>query len=176
MSKRVAFVLLLLGTLIAVQGSGQQIAAEPGISPAKRQKIEKLVTMTGIVPVVMDLMKAQMGNVKKMLPWPPKAQDDFATEMLTAITPETFISLVTPVYDKYLSEEDLDGLIAFYQTPLGQKVLKSLPQVSTECRQAGEKWGIELGKRIGEKIARKVQAGDYGPWPPATPQQSKPQP
>ncbi len=177
MTNQVRSGLLLVAVLLTALTYAQQTppAADTSsdVSPAKRQKIQRLIELTHIIPIAIDNMKAQMENVKKMLPFPAKAQDDFVTELTSAVTPEAFVNLITPVYAKYLSEEDLDGLIAYYQTPFGQKMLKLLPQITTEARIAGEKWGGEVGREIGQKIARKVANGDYGPWPPATPQEPK---
>lgn len=176
MKRQLQVGVLLCGLLLARQVCGQE-GATAQISPARRAKIARLIELTGVVPIALENMKAQMANVKKLLPLPVKAQDDFATEIVAAVTPEKFTELVVPVYDRHLSEEDLDGLIAYYQSPLGQKMAKLLPQITTECREAGEKWGGELGKDIGMKIVRKVQAGEYGPWPPPNGQsQEKPKP
>jgi len=38
-------------------------------------------------------------------------------------------------------------LIEFYQTPLGQKAIATLPKVTTEMQEQGRKWGEELGKQ-----------------------------
>lgn len=56
------------------------------------------------------------------------------------------MDLIVPIYDKYLSDEEIKGLIQFYQTPLGQKTLKVLPTVMSESREAGRKWGEGLGR------------------------------
>ena len=50
------------------------------------------------------------------------------------------------VYDKYLTHDEIKGLIRFYETPLGQKTLSVLPQIVSEMQESGNKWGGELGK------------------------------
>jgi hypothetical protein len=56
------------------------------------------------------------------------------------------VDAAVPAYDKYLSDEDIKGLIRFYQTPLGQKTLSVLPQVTAEMQAQGEKLGQRLGR------------------------------
>ena len=159
--------------------------AEPAWKPAtqapplsKHDKIKQLIMMTGSPQMALDLMKQQMAVIKKSLPLPPKAQDDFADQFVAAVKLDEFVDLLIPVYSRHLSEEEVDGLLAFNRTPLGQKILKTLPVIMAECGDAGQKWGSELGLRIGRDIIERVKRGDYGPWdlnaqrPPA-PDQSK---
>jgi hypothetical protein len=42
---------------------------------------------------------------------------------------------MVPVYQKHLTRSDSDGLIAFYSSPLGPKVLRELPAVTSEAMQ-----------------------------------------
>ncbi len=40
-----------------------------------------------------------------------------------------------PIYDKYFTEEDLQALIEFYQTPTGRKTIEFMPQLFQESMQ-----------------------------------------
>jgi hypothetical protein len=62
------------------------------------------------------------------------------------------VDLVIPIYDKYLSDEDIRALTQFYATPLGKKVITILPKVLIECTQAGEKWGEQLGRQSMQEV------------------------
>jgi hypothetical protein len=53
---------------------------------------------------------------------------------------EVVVNLLVPIYDKHLTDEDVKGLILFYETPLGQKMITVLPQVMAESQEAGRKW------------------------------------
>jgi len=130
--------------------------------------------MTGSPQMALDLMKQQMAVAKKTLPLPPKAQDDFADQFIAAVKLDEFVELLIPVYSRHLSEQEVDGLLAFNRTPLGQKVLKTLPIIMAECQVAGEQWGSELGIRIGRDIVERVKRGDYGPWNPSAQKPSVP--
>ena len=41
-----------------------------------------------------------------------------------------------PVYQRHFSKSDIDGLIAFYSSPTGQKFLREMPAVTAESMQA----------------------------------------
>lgn len=62
------------------------------------------------------------------------------------------VDAAVPVYDKYLSAEDIKGMIQFYQTPLGQKTLSVLPQITAAMQSEGQK----LGERIGRETMLEV--------------------
>lgn len=69
--------------------------------------------------------------------------NDFVTEMLV------------PIYNKHLTHEDIKGLIAFYETPAGRKLLAVMPQMHQESRTAGEIWGREFARTVQERLAEK---------------------
>ena len=56
-------------------------------------------------------------------------------------------SSAVPIYDKHFSDDEIRGLIKFYETPLGQKAVSALPQVSNELREAGKTWGEQVGRQ-----------------------------
>lgn len=62
---------------------------------------------------------------------------------------------LVPLYQKYLTTEDLEELINFYHSPVGQKYAKAAPQLSIEANRAGMEWGQQLGKTL-EKEIRKL--------------------
>jgi hypothetical protein len=63
-----------------------------------------------------------------------------------------YYELVYPIYHKFFTLEELKGLLAFYRTPLGRKLLSAMPQLVKESMAAGQKWGQlvapELQKRV----------------------------
>jgi uncharacterized protein len=139
-------------------------AAQP--NAAKLAKIRELIELSDAAGMAAASMKAQAGSIKKLLPLPPRAQDDFERELLAAVDINELMSLLIPIYDQHLSEEDLDSMLTFYRSPAGKRFIKALPLIAAESRQVGEEWGQGLGRKVGEKIGEKLAHGDYGPWPP----------
>jgi uncharacterized protein len=139
-------------------------AAPP--NAAKVAKIRELINLMGTPQVAVDMMKSEIAKFKTVLPFPPRAQDDFEKEFLAALDIKELVDLVVPIYDRQLSEEDVDGLLAFYRSFVGQRVLKALPAITAESAKVGGEWGQSLGRKIGERIGAKVDLGYYGPWPP----------
>jgi len=63
---------------------------------------------------------------------------------------------VVPIYDKYLSNEVVKGLLDYYNSPLGQRMLKALPEVARESQAAG----FELGQKAARETLDELKA-DY---------------
>ncbi len=61
------------------------------------------------------------------------------------------IDLILPIYSKHFTLEELEQLIAFNRTPLGQKVIAEMPMVMKESMSAGQEWGRQLGERAYRK-------------------------
>lgn len=52
------------------------------------------------------------------------------------------------VYAKHFSMEDIQGLIKFYESPLGQRVLKTLPDAQQEAYSSGQQMDQQVAMQI----------------------------
>jgi len=123
------------------------------IEPAKEADIRKLLKVTGTAALLEQTMQTMEKNVKPMMTqalpageYREKLVDLFFDKFHAKLDLQKFLDLAVPIYDKYLSDEEIKGLIQFYQTPLGQKALKALPQLTEELGEAGRKMGETLGR------------------------------
>ena len=62
-----------------------------------------------------------------------------------------------PVYQKHLTRSDLDGLIAFYSSPLGQKILREMPSMTDEAMQVSYAHIQKNMEQMMKKIDARVQ-------------------
>lgn len=122
---------------------------------SKTEKIRQLMELTGAKNMGQELMKAGMeqlrANVIESQPNNPRATqflNAFATQFPKHFKPEDLGEKVLPIYDKYLSEEDVTGLLDYYRSPLGQRMMKVLPQVAQESQA--------LGFNLGQKAAQET--------------------
>jgi uncharacterized protein len=120
------------------------------IDPAKKASILKLMEVTGVTKLSQNLSSQMIEQMRPMIlnSLPPGGHseeivDTFSKKFKERIAPDMLINLIIPIYDKYLSQEDLDGLIQFYQTPLGRKMIQVLPQISQESYKVGSQWGSQ---------------------------------
>lgn len=65
------------------------------------------------------------------------------------------VEMLTPVYAKYLTLEDLEAIIEFYETPVGKKFAKNTPLILQDSMEVGQKWGEKLGRNFIRKMEEK---------------------
>jgi hypothetical protein len=136
------------------QGSNPVVAASSStIDPAKAADIRRLFEVAGARALITQSMAGMEKNVRPMLlsSLPPgeyreQLIDLFFAKFHSKLDTQKFLDMAVPAYDKYLSHEEIKGLLQFYETPLGQKALTVMPKLMGELQEAGQKWGSELGR------------------------------
>ena len=68
---------------------------------------------------------------------------------------DDLVEMLEPVYVKSLTQDDLQQLIAFYQTPIGLKYAKQTPVIMQESMQVGQQWGRKIATEFQEKLKAK---------------------
>lgn len=124
--------------------SPAQPPANAATPPAKEASIRQLMELTGVTGLGAQMMKTGIeqfrASVTESQPDNPRAKqfiDAFVAGFQKHFDPESLTEKVVPIYDKYLTEEDLQGLLQYYRSPLGQRMLKALPEIARESQQAG---------------------------------------
>jgi uncharacterized protein len=120
--------------------------------PATEKTIRTLLETTGAGALGTQMMQQMLPGLKKMV---PKAPEDFWTDFMKEANTDELITLVIPIYQKNFTEEDLLETIAFYKSPVGQRLITKLPIVSQESFQVGQQWGQELAKRVLDSAKKK---------------------
>jgi uncharacterized protein len=136
------------------QVGATQAAAAP-IDPAKKAEILKFMELTGMTKVSQNLAAQMVDQMRPAIlrSLPPGGRseeivDAFSQKFKARVSADSLTNLMIPVYDKYLSREDLEGLIQFFQTPLGQKMIRITPQISKESYKIGSDWGQQTALEV----------------------------
>jgi hypothetical protein len=132
----------------------------------KEQDIRQLISLTGGDKVGQQMLDQMIPQMQKMLPQVPEA---FWQEFRKKTKMSELTERLLPIYDKYYSKEDVKGLIQFYQTPLGQRVIATMPDISRESQAVGSAWGQEIAGEIISELKKKEAAQPA----PAKPQPQK---
>ena len=69
--------------------------------------------------------------------------DDFAEKLFQGMPIDEMVNAMVPIYQKHLTREDIDSIVAFYSSPVGQKLQREQPAMMQE----GMKVGGEIGRR-----------------------------
>ncbi len=148
----------------------------------KRYKdIKKMLDATQAVKMfdqMKNSMKASVGKMVQeslkdkdleMTDEVKKLYDDFMSKTLDMsmgmIKIEDIINDMIPYYDKYLSNEDIKAIIAFYETPAGKKYLDAAPKIMMDYMPAMmEKMGSSMKniqaetQKMAKEFAEKIMA------------------
>ena len=96
---------------------------------------------------------------------PPDAFAIMKAELRQSIAAElpAFIVATGKVYEKYYSHDDLIEVLRFYKTPVGQRMLASLPLIVQETTTAGAIWGQQVGRQAATRAIEKLKSLGYQP-------------
>jgi uncharacterized protein len=122
--------------------------AHAEISKDKRTEIERMLRLTGMEKM-MDQVKNQM--ISAMKGQMKTVPDSFWEKVRANMDTHELLEKIIPLYDKYYTLEDLKAVNAFYESPAGQKVLSTLPQIMKESMKIGQEWGEKIGRQAAEE-------------------------
>ncbi len=149
--------------------------ASAKVDPAKEADIRQLMDVTGTKDLGKQLMDAGIAqfraSVTESQPDNPRAKqfaDAFAQRFEKHFDPRALTETVIPIYDKHLSSEDLRELLAYYQSPFGQRMLKVLPEVARESQAAG----FKLGQKAAQDAMEELKP-DYPDFVPSASEEGK---
>lgn len=149
--------------------------ASAKVDPAKEADIRQLMDVTGVNGLGEQLMNAGIAqfraNVTESQPDNPRAKqfvDAFAVRFQKHFDPHSLTDTVIPIYDKYLSNEDLKALLEYYKSPFGQRMLKILPEVARDSQLAG----YTLGQKAADEAMDDLK-GEYPEFVPNSKEEEK---
>jgi uncharacterized protein len=136
--------------------------------PAFRADIVKMIELTGtsrmghqmatmISQQMLQMMKTQHPEV-------PAQNFDVVREVAEKEFENAFEGpnglqqRMVPLYAKYFTPAEVRELIAFYQSPLGQKSLSVMPALMQDAMTLGQRWAAEATPRVQEAIKKRLEA------------------
>jgi uncharacterized protein len=160
----IALFLCATPALGQVPPAPQSIPAQPAtaappapakIDPAKEVSIRRLLELSGSEARARQSVDQVMAQLRpalaRSLPAGERGKtisDAFLEKVGARLKPETLIDTMVPIYDRYFSAEDINGLAEFFASPLGQRMVGVMQQVQEESFAAGN--------ALGEKVIRET--------------------
>lgn len=123
----------------------------------KEEAIRRLLEVSKAGDVGQQIVSEAIIKLKENLQSVPAEKRErilqiFEEEMRKDFSTEKIIEGVIPIYDKYLSLEEVRQLTAIYETPIGQKLMSVLPQITREAMQSGEKMAVNTTQRVEARL------------------------
>jgi hypothetical protein len=139
-------VILFSGTPAAMaQGEITSAPTSPAPDPEKQKAIRTLLELSGVIEVMKDAVNTTIDQIGAVNPDIPA---EFLKRLKARFKPEELVIRMIPVYDKHFTKDEINQLIAFYQTPVGRKMVASQLSIQRESGAIGEKYGEELGMQV----------------------------
>lgn len=145
--------------LFALLPAPAQAAPQQKTDTAKDAAIRRLVEITG-GKKMMEQMIAQMTaqlkpELLKTAPPGPRGQqivEAYIQKIQARAGRGELMEQMIPIYDKHFSREDIEGLIGFYQSPLGQRFLQVMPRIVGESSMIGLRWGQKIVQDVQQEM------------------------
>lgn len=109
------------------------LAAPP--SEAQVRELMQVMNVPGQFTVMNNQMAAMMSQQLPCVPatfWQTYIDKNGVEQLTTAMI---------PAYQHHFTADEVAGLIKFYRTPLGQKLVAEMPATMAEAAQSGQQWG-----------------------------------
>jgi uncharacterized protein len=121
--------------------------AEKKVDPAKERSIRRLLELTRASQTMLDGMKVGLDAQKKAQPGIPEL---FWEEFIKRATAnmDDFVTILVGIHDRNYTKEQIDQMVAFFESPLGQMMAEKQPVVATETVAAAERWGMKMGMQV----------------------------
>ncbi len=121
-------------------------------SNTKIQDIHKMLVLSGSGKLGIQVMRQMLQYQRQINPEVPQ---EFWEEFMNEVNPNELIELIVPIYARYFSHEDIKGMIRFYQSPVGKKLVSVQPLITRDSMSAGQQWGMAIGRKIVQKLQEK---------------------
>jgi hypothetical protein len=143
---------VLLGVVLATVMASGAAQAAPATGGASAQQVRELMDTLGLKNMLAQMNNVMVQQVARLMPCVPEAT--VAATFNDPQAQEDIVNKLVPVYQRHFSSEDIYGLLAFYNSPLGQKVLHEMPATMQEGMQVGRQWGEQRAEAMVAKLQK----------------------
>jgi len=124
------------------------------IDPAKEAAIRHLMDITQTSKLGDNMATYISGQVRTFMSHSidpqtlPKFMDSFNQKFAASAPPQNVTDAMVPIYDRAFTTQEIHDLVQFYESPLGQHVVKVLPQVLEDSQNTAAKIDQEAALNV----------------------------
>lgn len=120
-----------------------------------KASLKKMLEAGGTEATFKVAIKQMFEMFKKQYPnIPDNVWADFEKEF-SQTSMNDLVDMLAPVYEKHMTQADLDNISQFFQTPIGKKYAASSPLIMQESMQVGQQWGMKVAQKFQERLKEK---------------------
>jgi len=161
---------VMMAALVALAAIGlagtaksQGVAQPPQVSPAQFTLAKQIVEIKGVkamfAPLVHGVIKKTTDSVLQTnLMW-AKDISDISAQMEKDFQPrgQEIVDATARFYASHFTEPELKQILAFYQSPVGQKMLVEEPKALDESMAYAGSWGDSLSIEVMSKLRAEMK-------------------
>jgi hypothetical protein len=147
------------------QATKEQIAKLFEVMRLRKQMQQMLSMMPSVVQrsfqEQMQNVSAKMPPGKQMTPQDQAALEKVMTKYMQQAVDmfpiDELVAAAIPVYQRHVSRDDADAIIAFYSSPPGQRLLDEQPAISSEYMAVVMSHMQEFSKRLTDQMTTDIE-------------------
>ena len=151
-----------------VMGAGVFLALASGsafAAPPSAEKVQQLIEMMGVPAQFTDMNNQMAAMMSQQFPC---VDATYWQTYINTNGQQQLVQAMIPAYQHHFSAEDVDGLIKFYKTPLGQKLVSQMPGTMSEAAQAVQAWGRQRTSDMFSDLQKDGKLDAQGRCPAST--------
>src|SRR5580704_1365805 len=165
MVRKSAMALLLALAAIGLAGTAksQGVAQPPQVSPAQLALAKQIVEIKGVkamfAPLVHGVVKKTTDSVMQTNMMWAKDINDIAVQIEKDYQPrgQEIVDATARFYASHFTEPELKQILAFYQSPVGQKMLVEEPRALDESMSYAGSWGDNLSIEVMSRLRAEMK-------------------
>jgi TonB family protein len=135
-----------INVVFQLAGASNQESQPSSIDPQFKADLERMIELSQMKDRLPQLIGALFDGMTPTLrqSLPPTQQrekilEDYKHRLANLLTGDEFTAELVVTYAKYLTHDDVKGIIQFYGTPAGQHLLEVTPKMATEFMGIGQR-------------------------------------
>lgn len=117
--------------------------------------LKKMFEVSGSEATYQGAISQMMQIFKQQNPGIQESDFDGLASELKKTSIQDLTEMLTPVYSKHLTIDDLKAIIQFYESPAGKKLASKNPIITQESMAIGQEWGYKIGLEFQKKLEEK---------------------
>ena len=146
-----ASVAAVCGLVLTISAAAAQDQPNRPVDPAAAVSVRKLLAATGATKLMLGNLESMIASQRQNNPQIPAAfWDAFLAHARRDTT--RLVDMLVPIYAAHLTQPELEELLRFYNSPIGQRLTAVQPAIFKESMAAGESWGEQIARMVGDSL------------------------
>lgn len=156
--KRILFLAIAIALPLSLYSFSETSADD------KDAEIRKFIEITDMVDMTDEVVTLVVNQIVTTLQSSNQEVPEFYFTIIREEVPkvinenvESYIEAVIPIIKNNFTKDEIKGLVEFYQSPLGKKLLEKQPVFTAEIVQEAMAWSKDLEPILIERVSKRIE-------------------